>query len=60
MAELSAAQQTYLERLATIEREKLTALNTPGADAERLNVAMVRLMSAALVALRATQRRELR
>jgi hypothetical protein len=36
-----------------------SALNAPGANADQLNIAMLRRMSAALVKLRAAQREEL-
>jgi hypothetical protein len=52
---LSPAQEAYRERLAAIEAEKLAALRTPGANAERLNIAALRRMSAALAKLRAAQ-----
>jgi hypothetical protein len=55
MNTLSPAQQTYLERLNAIEAERNAALQKPGADADRLNVAMLRRMSTELVKLRATQ-----
>ena len=60
MSALSPAQQAYRERLDAIEAEKLAALQTPGSDAERLNIAMLRRMSAALINLRAAQLKEAR
>jgi hypothetical protein len=54
--QLSPAQLAYRERLDAIEAEKLAALNTPGAKAERLAIIALRKMSAALVKLRAAQR----
>jgi hypothetical protein len=57
---LSPAQQAYSDQLDTIEAEKLAALNAPGANAERLATAALRKMSAALIALRAAQRKEAR
>jgi hypothetical protein len=56
---LSPAQQAYRERLNTIEAEKFAALNAPGANADQLNIAMLKRMSAALVKLRAAQREKL-
>jgi hypothetical protein len=53
--QLSPAQEAYRDRLAAIEAEKLAALSTPGANVERLNLAMLRKMSAALVKLRTAQ-----
>lgn len=56
MTTLTSAQQAYSAALDRLEAEKLAALQTPGADADRLNVAMLRKMSAALADLRAAQR----
>jgi hypothetical protein len=55
MNELSPAQQTYAATLNAIETERLAALNTPGANAERLAIIALRKMSAAYVKLRAAQ-----
>ena len=55
MNTLSAAQLTYREQLNTVEAEKLAALQKPGADADKLNIIMLRRMSAALITLRAAQ-----
>ena len=55
MNTLSPAQLTYRNRLDAIEAEKLTALSAPGANADQLNLAMLRKMSAALAKLRAAQ-----
>ena len=55
---LSPAQLAYRERLDAIEAEKLAALQEPGADADRLNIAMLRRMSAALITLHAAQLEE--
>jgi hypothetical protein len=52
---LSPAQEAYRDRLDAIEAEKLEALGAPGANAERLNILMLRKMSAALVDLRTAQ-----
>jgi hypothetical protein len=59
MNTLSPAQLTYSAALDAIEAERLAALNKPGANADQLNIAMLRRMSAALVKLRAAQREEL-
>ena len=39
---VSSAQAAYVDRLDAIEAEKLAALSAPGANAERLNVLMLR------------------
>ena len=57
-SQLSPAQLAYRAQLDTIEAEKLEALNTPGADADRIAIAAVRKMSAALAQLRHAQSEE--
>ena len=52
---LSPAQQTYFQLLDTLEAERNDALQKQGTDPERLNITMLRRMSAALVKLRAAQ-----
>ena len=52
------AQEAYRDRLDAIEAEKLAALSAPSANAERLNVLMLRKMSPALVKLRTAQLEE--
>jgi hypothetical protein len=58
--QLSPAQQAYSAQLDKIEAEKLAALNAPGADPERLNIAILKRMSAALIELRTAQLEESR
>ena len=53
--QLSPAQEAYRNRLDAIEAEKLAALNERSANADQLNQAMLRKMSAALVKLRTAQ-----
>jgi hypothetical protein len=55
MTALSTAQSAYAAALDRLETERLAALSTPGADPERLNIAMLRKMSAALNTLRIAQ-----
>jgi hypothetical protein len=57
---ITPAQKAYSAQLDQIEAEKLAALNAPSANVERLNIAMLKRMSAALIELRATQLEESR
>jgi hypothetical protein len=56
----SLALQAYAAALDRLEAERRAALNAPGADPERLNIAMLRRMSTALIELRAAQLAESR
>jgi hypothetical protein len=54
----SPAQLAYAAALDRLEAERLAALDAPGADTDRLNVAMLRKMSAAYCKLLAATREE--